>query len=230
MPPKVKNPGTCDVSGTSGNPIIGPCKIIGLSNCAIGSSNGECISKPIGPSKGNAWLSNKDIDNTLRNLTKEFPKMYHMEFQMIDFQHKTHPTELGKINIPDDVINKGFNTLAVVINTDTRRGVGEHWFCVFMDFRKAPYTLEYFNSSGRLPYVPIQYLFAKIAKQFRKNKIDYKEIINSGTVHQQDTDSECGVYSLFYIYNRLKGVPPEDINTTRIPDGKMLAFRQHLFR
>lgn len=230
MTPKLLDPGSCNVSGDPENPIIGTCNIKNNSECAIGSSNGNCISKPIGPSKGNSWLSNKHIDDTLKNLTKEFPKMYHMEFQMIDFQHKTHPTELGKINIPNDVINKGFDTLAVVINTDTRRGSGEHWFCVFMDFRKKPYTIEYFNSSGRLPYVPIQYLFAKIAKQFRKNNINYKEIINSGTVHQKDTDSECGVYSLFYIYNRLKGVPPENINTTRITDGKMLAFRKHLFK
>ena len=49
--------------------------------------------------------------------------------------------------------------------------------------------------------------------------------ILSGLVHQRDSETECGPYSVYYIWNRLNGVPASEFQKKRIPDAKMIKFR-----
>ena len=173
---------------------------------------------------------------------KEF---YHMHFQMIDFAGEKDssgnwairqrmtiaPTELGTISMVKDVILKGFKTFGVVLNTDVRTGGGIHWFSLFCDFRKNPCTIEYFNSSGNKPRTQIQDWLIKTAEEINSSTIcKAKIVILSGLVHQRDTESECGLYSLYYIWNRLNGVPAMSFQDKRIPDAKMTKFRDSCFR
>jgi hypothetical protein len=49
------------------------------------------------------------------------------------------------------------------------------------------------------------------------------------SIRHQHTRSECGVYSLFYIWSRLNGTPVSYFQNTPVPDNVMFEFRQHLF-
>jgi len=55
------------------------------------------------------------------------------------------------------------------------------------------------------------------------------EIIRTTKVKHQKSKSECGVYSLFYVWARLNGVPPEKFTANIVPDELMFEFRQHIF-
>jgi hypothetical protein len=186
-------------------------------------------------------------------------KHKHLEFQMIDFAgvpdpvhankwavQKTRqganwvdvsmtPTELGKLNMAD-VIKQGYTSFSVVINTDIRTNSGEHWFALFCDFRTEPYTVEYFNSSGNKPKTQIQEWMNKTTAEIEDmlkttgSRKKVKQEVLSGMVHQRDTDSECGPFSMYYIWNRMMGVPPQKFQQTRVTDAQVLTMRKHFWK
>lgn len=197
--------------------------------------------KPNGPANSTKLLNNENIDNVLKKLSKLHNGFYHMNFQMIDFAGekigndwkiikgiKITPTALGKLDMTTDVINKGFKTFGVVMNTDVRTNGGIHWFALFCDFRTHPFTIEYFNSSGNKPVKQIQDWLIKTELNITKHDNKAKVIILSGVAHQK-SQTECGLYSLYFIWNRLNGIPALNFQEKKIADSKMTEFRKHCF-
>jgi len=210
---------------------------------------------------GTALTTNREIDKILILWSKiNFDKdendpnrinvgikyLYTMPIQMIDFAgtDKFSPTELGELDMVKDVIQKGYKTFAVILNTDVRTGGGIHWFPLFCDFRTDPYTVEYFNSSGKHPRPQVNDWIVKTVNRINSfkerggestNRIirRVKRVILEGLQHQQ-SETECGLYSLYYIYNRLQGVPVEAFVGMKggrrvIKDREMTTFRCVLF-
>ena len=99
--------------------------------------------KPQGPYDSDDWLDNFNIDHVLKQNMEKYKDFYAIPFQMIDFAKQK--SELATLEL--DKLTTQYNTAAVVINTDISTGKGKHWFAIFMDFRKTPYTIEFFNSS-----------------------------------------------------------------------------------
>jgi len=206
--------------------------------------NKETKFKHPGPSNNTKLLSNFNIDTVLKNLTHvdKHKGFYHMVFQMIDFNGSMRwpPSEMATTDICADIIEKGYNCMGVVLNTDNRSGTGKHWFCIFCDFRGSgsqqdPYTVEYFNSSGNLPLEPVLVWLNKTAKHISHHefasgakKRHCAKVVASRVRHQQ-SQTECGLYSLYYIWCRLNKEPIESFRGRPIPDAKMTEFRKHLF-
>ena len=46
----------------------------------------------------------------------------------------------------------------------------------------------------------------------------------------QESQTECGLYALYYIRRRLEGTPYSFFFERLVPDAAMTAFRQHVFR
>lgn len=201
--------------------------------------------KPEGPANTTALLNNENIDDVLTGLTKTHTDFYHMNFQMIDFAGEKDsngqwkvvkgitikPTKLGNIDMVKDVIQKGFKTFGVVMNTDKRTNGGIHWFSLFCDFRVTPCTVEYFNSSGNKPMRQIQDWLTKTETAINQSGVCKATVeILSGLIHQKDSETECGLYSIYYIWNRLNNIPPTNFQEKRIPDSKMIEFRKTIFK
>jgi hypothetical protein len=201
--------------------------------------------KPVGPADSTKLLNNDNIDTVLKKLTKRHKGFYHMDFQMIDFAgekntngewvvnrgQKIVPTSLGKIDMVADVINKGFKTFGVVMNTDVRTGGGIHWFALFVCCRSNVCTIEYFNSSGNKPVKQIQDWIIKTEENINSSGIcKASVIILSGVVHQIQSQTECGLYSLYYIWNRLNGIPAMNFQNKRVPDSHMIKWRRQVFK
>jgi hypothetical protein len=223
-----------------------------------GASESEKRLKKRGPSNNTALLHNDNIDGVLSSLVTVHKKLYHMPFQMIDFAGeknargtgtgggtggadgddwrivdgtKMTPTELGTIDMVRDVIDKGYSSFCVVMNTDTRNGGGIHWFPLYCDFTTQPFTIEYFTSSGNRPMKQIQEWIAKTCAAINTSgKYKAAPVVISGLVHQKDSETECGPYSLYYIWNRVNGVPHSKFSEKRIKDSLMIEFRKHLFQ
>jgi hypothetical protein len=199
--------------------------------------------KPEGPSNSTQLLNNENIDNVHKKLTKRHKGFYHMNFQMIDFAGEKDssgewavkkgqtisPTQLGKIDMAQDVLGKGFKTFGVVMNTDFRTGGGIHWFSLFCDFRTSPFTVEYFNSSGNKPMRQIQDWLIKTEENLKSAGHKAKVVILSGVVHQY-SETECGLYSIYYIWNRLNGVPALNFQEKKVTDDMMYKFRLQCFK
>ena len=119
--------------------------------------------------------------------------------------------------------------MCVIINTDTSKGNGEHWFPLFCDFRECPYSLEYFNSSGELPPPEIDIWMKRNTNILKKANKECVCIVPKKRIRHQKSDNECGVYSLYYIYNRLLGKHHSKFDDGTIPDSIMHAFRDEIF-
>jgi len=198
-------------------------------------------------------LNNFNIDDTMKQWTLKFKDFFPYDFNMRDYEDKNktlHTIKMedlydgnlqiasirSRVLLDNGEETQPFRTAACVINTDYYSGKGEHWMAFFVDMRSAngPWTVEFFNSSGNAP-------LTEYADWMEKTKIELEQIIAKRSLpvsevvckrvclRHQRSRTECGVYSLFYIYCRLMGMPVEHFQRNRIPDETMFEFRQHLF-
>jgi hypothetical protein len=192
-----------------------------------------------GPADSTKWLNNSNIDDILAQLVRKHPSVYHMPFHMIDFEDQDLPSgkiTLKNVSLVKDVINRGKDMFCVVINTDKYGNPGLHWFALFCDFRGSPEdasvkhhaTIEYFNSSGASAPLRIKEWMSRAEMELEAAGYPTKRI-SAAVIQHQRSDTECGVYSLYYIYRRIKGASVEEF-ATRIPDAQMIAFRKKMFR
>lgn len=185
--------------------------------------------KPVGPRMTRDWLSNFDIDDVLRQVQKKYEDKHflHIPFQMRDFQ-KTN-SELAQLDWDKEYKN-GYRTFGTVMNTDTSTGNGIHWFALFGDFLddSKVFTIEYFNSSGELPLPEVDLWMKKTKHSLNFDK-DVKDVVAT-RIQNQHSDTECGIYSLYYIISRLDGIPLEWFKNNRIKDERMYLFRKYLYR
>lgn len=186
--------------------------------------------KPEGPFDSNKWFSNINIDKVLDQIAIKYSdkKFLHIEFQMRDFEKAGG--ELSRIDLAKEY-EKGIRCFGVVLNTDYSSGNGQHWFSIFGNFHKEPFTIEYFNSTGEAPLPEISAWMKKTKHHMEKTLgKNVNDIIVTKIVNQSDNHS-CGSYSLYYIMSRLDGVPCEHFSKTKIGDKVMHEFRKHhLFR
>ena len=187
--------------------------------------------KRLGPTD-TSLLSNYDIDGTLQQWQNTlFKDFFAYDFNMADYQQING--SLATVSVPE-LYKRGIRTIGCIINTDVSTGRGKHWMALFGDFRsESPkFTIEFFNSSGNAPES-----HWKLWLHNTKNAMDdiaksagkqCKCVVVSRKCHQK-SQTKCGVYSLYYIWSRLKGVPYTQFSNIRITDELMFEFRQHLF-
>jgi hypothetical protein len=193
-------------------------------------------------------LSNINIDDAILNQWMDaFPDFFNMGFTMSDFDLKQirHDDVFNIKNLEPDRTGNGlgsvsivnilnptskFKTAASVLNTDVHSGAGKHWMAMFIDARKKEITIEFFNSSGNVPQINFKSWMSAAATLLTSSfpGKTVKEVIVTRMMHQH-SQTECGVYALFYIWARLNGIPYESFKNSRVPDELMLEFRQHLF-
>ena len=194
-------------------------------------------------------LSNFNCDETLRQWsTGKYTNFFPFNFNMLDYASYSLQNN-RVINSPDTlatisfkklydgkfIAGKEFRCCGCIINSDTYSGRGKHWMALFADARNPKkWTVEFFNSSGNSPAPEWCNWLVKTANYMdeiiKERKLPAKvEIIKTCDIRHQHSKSECGLYSLFYIWARLNGVDPAYFNNTPIPDQLMFEFRHHLF-
>lgn len=208
--------------------------------------------KPSGPKQGNAWLSNFNIDDFGDQLAQRFPTHAHLKFQMIDFDKLD--SELNRDDVYSRLFDSGKTSVSVVINTDTSKGSGIHWFCVYAEkydeksciarqHQHRPkdggdntppdvphIDIEYFNSSGAVPEKSVDNFIQRQTQVLRKTyaPMGVHTIGFTSRNFQQDSSS-CGVYCCGYIWLRLSGVPVEEFHRDEFNDRFMVEMREMLF-
>ncbi len=182
--------------------------------------------KAEGPANSKELISNFNIADIFKQLEAKFPDFQGYPFQYHDFINHAESEPMKDPPSPD----KSKKTYGIVVNTDVTGGPGIHWFALFVDMRKAPWTIEYFNSSGNKPQAPINQWMQKLKDQICSAG-QCEIILSNDRFQHQKGDTECGLYSMYYIWSRLNGVSYTDFgNGERIPDAKMTEFRKQLFR
>lgn len=199
--------------------------------------------KTKGPRDNTNLLSNTNIDETLIRWGKKFTNFFPCPFSMIDFNIILN--KFGTINLKDIMTNKlsytdllsvshngPFNTFGCVLNTDTSNGPGKHWVCIFVDCRSdLLWTIEYFNSSGNPPCNDVvEWMECQRKNLSEIHDINYIKTITVTNIVHQKSNTECGMYVLYYIRSRLDDIPYHYFLTNRIVDNDVTQFRKHIFR
>jgi hypothetical protein len=188
------------------------------------------VSPPEWNKNPNEWLSSNDIIKVM--------KQYERAYKCFDFIGPTPINfntrklygecvweELCNFSL-NDVIKKGKTKIGIIFNTDPDYKPGQHWISMFINITKK--TIFFFDSTGDPPPKEVKSLINKIKKQGENHspKIHFKIDSNEGVEHQYK-DTECGIYSLFFIIHMLEDKTNEHYLKTHIlKDDYMEKFRK----
>jgi Ulp1 family protease len=160
-----------------------------------------------------SWLTTKDINYVLQQYQELYPSFKFLGALPSDFYKVT------RVNYND--IFK-YKKIGIVFNLDNHTQQGSHWVGFLIDNENK--TLEYFDSAGKVPNKNIRAFIKKIYKYCKK----YTLHINN--IKHQTQNSECGVYAIYFIIQRLKNNKFDEISQNIIRDDEMNKFRNIIFR
>jgi len=156
------------------------------------------------------WLSNFDIFNVAHQY-EDFEKDFvAISPSSIDFDSKRTGTnvcvseDLCKFSLKN-WMKKGKKRFGIVFNLDKHTGPGSHWVTLFVDTKHS--FMFYFDSAGDGIPEEVKKLMDRIEKQGGEMNITFKIYNNKGHDHQKG-NTECGMYSLFFIITMLTGKIP----------------------
>lgn len=185
------------------------------------------------------WLSNVHIDSVMKQWETAHPEFYAYNFNMRNYMDWSFTADNDLVNKPDTLATVHFDALyragkrcaGCIVNNDNYQNGGTHWMAIFVDARKPGYaTCEFFNSAGNNPAPEFVSYLVRTAREISEMggtwKADVKRITRRR--HQQST-TECGLYSLFYVWARINGVSWQYFLDHPIDDQLMFEFRHHLF-
>jgi Ulp1 family protease len=88
-------------------------------------------------------------------------------------------------------------------------------------------TIIYFDSNGNKPPKEVKKLIDKIISQGKQLGFDFNVFINK--ISHQKSNSECGMYSLYFIIQMLKDTDKDYFLKQRIPDEDVFKLRDKYF-
>jgi len=180
------------------------------------------------------WLSNVDIQNAIYHYQKKYSNFEFIGLFMIDFDKVQRDLQYRKINLFDidfnDYTSRGINNLGIIFNTDKSTGSGIHWVSmrIFWDIQTKKGEINYFDSAGNQHSIPLSILKLMKTLQKKGEEQGYTFITQVNKKPHQKNNSECGVYSVFFIiytlFNSLS-----DLNSHNIDDEIIHMFRDKLW-
>ena len=179
--------------------------------------------------KTDEWLSSLDIEAVMKQYEKYYKCFEFLGPSPIDFDHhKLYGEcvweELCKLNI-SDMIKRNKNKIGIILNTDPHYKDGEHWISLFINIKEK--YIIYFDSNGNPPPNEVKELITKITKQGKQIGIDFDVLINK--LEHQKTESECGMYCLYFIIQMLKDKNNDYFFKNKIPDEEVFKLRKKYF-
>jgi hypothetical protein len=213
--------------------------------------------RPEGPKTGNKWLNTLNIEEVMGQYTNNSPNLKllkgginmnygeskkHNDFIFlgavpIDFDDE----KVGKIDprckFIQEITNNYDNLkklydmniykLGIIFNLDKHNQSGSHWVACYADLKAG--CIYYFDSYGIRPPQLIQKYIRKLGRFIKDVLGNNNCIIDYNSFRHQYENSECGVYSLFFIIFLLLGNNFNDLNSVHTPDGEINKFREFLF-
>ena len=117
--------------------------------------------------------------------------------------------------------------MGIIFNTDPHTEDGEHWVAVYMDLNKG--KIYYFDSYGeKIPGQIDKFADTVIKQANSMGRNKFKKYVSKK--RHQFSESECGMYCLYFIVEMLKGKPFSKFNgKKKINDKYMIKLRKLWF-
>jgi hypothetical protein len=181
----------------------------------------------------NEWLSSVDIMNVMKQYEKAYKCFDFIGPSPIDFDTKMLYgecvwDELCNLSI-EKQLKKGKTKIGIIFNTDPHNKPGQHWISMFINIKKK--RIFFFDSTGDKAPKEIMVLVDRIIEQGKtlNPKMNFQFDSNEGIEHQYG-NTECGLYSLFFIVHMLEDKMTDHYLKTHIlKDEYMSKFRKIYF-
>jgi hypothetical protein len=181
----------------------------------------------------NTWLNSLDIEKVMKQYEHSYPDFRFIGPTPIDFDKHTS----GNTCVWDDLCNfdlakyrdKGVNKIGIIFNTDPHNKGGSHWIAMFINIQAG--FMFYFDSNGYAEKREIKKFVERIMTQTKTMTPPVKlEFMNNAPLRHQEGNTECGMYSLFFIISLLKETKPYTFfQKTKITDKDMEHLRDVYF-
>ena len=177
-----------------------------------------------------SWLSNFDIGAVLKQYERSHPKLKLLGPSAIDYDTKLPEKndkcvwdELCRLSL-QNMIHRNKRKLGVVFNLDKHDGPGTHWVSMFVDLDNN--IIFYYDSALNPVPREVSKLKNEIIEQGKglDHPIQFKYMQNDYA--HQSTNTECGMYSLFFIITFLTRKINRNIkNELQIGGSKKLSLQ-----
>jgi len=179
--------------------------------------------------KPDEWLSSLDIESVMKQYEKYYKCFEFLGPSPIDYDHhKLYGEcvweELCNLNISDQ-IKRHKNKIGIILNTHPHNKSGEHWISIFINIKKK--EIIYFDSNGNKPPSQVVKLMNEIKAQGQQLGINFT--ISENDIEHQETESECGMYCLYFIVEMLKDKDLNYFLENKIDDGEVFKLRKKYF-
>jgi len=181
----------------------------------------------------NEWLSSVDILNVMKLYEKAYKCFEFLGPSPIDYDSKQLYgecvwNELCNFDLMQQ-IKTGKTKIGVIFNLDPHYLGGSHWVSLFINIKKK--TIFYFDSAGEKIPKRIMNFVEKVVEQGKTMtpRIDFTFDQNYPVEHQYG-NTECGVYSIFFIVHMLEDkITSHYLKTHILKDEYMQKFRKVYF-
>lgn len=178
----------------------------------------------------NEWLSSIDILKVMNQYDKKYKCFEFMGPSPIDYDtHQLYGEcvweELCNFNLVEQ-IKKGKTKIGIIFNLDPHYKGGSHWFSLFINIKKK--QIFFFDSAGdKIPNQIKKFVDTVINQgEALPNKIQFVFDENYPVEHQYG-NTECGIYSLFFIIHMLEDkITGHYLKTHVLKDKYMENFRK----
>ena len=183
--------------------------------------------------KPNTWLTSTDIMKVMRQYEKAYHCFEFMGPSPIDFDTRFLYKEcvweeLCKFNLAEQIA-RGKTKIGMIFNTDTHDKDGSHWISMFVNIKKR--HIFFFDSVGSPAPKEVMALVERIQAQGRAMQPPLEMVFDQNhPVEHQYKNTECGIYSLFFIVHMLQDrINGEYLKTHILKDKYMESFRKVYF-
>lgn len=186
----------------------------------------------------NTWLNSNDIEKVMQQYEHTYPCFRFIGPTPIDFDMHIHENkcvwdDLCKFDLLS-YIKEGINKIGIIFNTDPHDKSGAHWISLFIDLNKK--FIFFFDSNGTMIPKQVKHFCNRVISQGLQvrtkkfpNGIRLKYDLNAPFIHQE-SNTECGMYSLYLIVTLLKDIHDYTFfKTNKITDELMDALRDKYF-
>ena len=178
------------------------------------------------------WLDTNNIVDVMKQYEETYPHFKFYGANPIDFaspdpynkdaaaQKKCLNDDICKLNLKD-LLKRGKTHLGFVYNLDPSDKGGSHWIASFTDI--PGHKSYYFDSYGMKAPPEIARFMRSMTLQDPTMKLEYN------AKRFQYGDTECGIYSVYFLIRMLEGDSFKDFCKRAPRDNEMLELRKWLF-
>ena len=167
------------------------------------------------------WLTTTDINKVMKQYEKAYPSFRFFGPVPVDCPKDIY-CELTNVDLAK-LEKKGVKHLGVIFNLDRHYESGSHWVGLFCNNDKK--IITYYDSVGHPPPAYIKYFMEMLQRQMgTTTKMEHNK-----KKHQYG-GSECGVYSMNFIIESLKGKTLKNFENKDIKDFSVNILRNYFYR